>query len=48
MSLEVRAEFFGLWLPVPRLISPSLDTSPLLFSKLGSNSRLGAVLGPCL
>ena len=44
MSLEV----FGLWLPIPGLISQSLDTSPLLLSELGCNSRLGAALGPCL
>ena len=33
-----------LWLG---LISPSWDTSPLLLSELGCNSKLGAVLGLC-
>ena len=32
----------------PRLVFPSLDTSPLLLLELGCNSRLGAALGLCL
>ena len=35
-------------LPMPRLISPSLGTSPPLLSELGCNSKLGAALGLCL
>ena len=35
-------------LPMPRLISPSLSTSPPLLSELGCNSKLGVVLSLCL
>ena len=38
----------GLWLPMLGLVSPSLDTFPLLLSELGCNNRLGAALGLCL
>ena len=38
----------GLWLSMPGLVSPSLDTSPLLISELGCSNRLGAALGLCL
>ena len=34
-----------LWLPMPGLVFPSLDTSSLLLSELGCNNRLGVVLG---
>ena len=47
-ELGSKVVVFELWLPMPRLISPSLDTSPLLLSELGCNSRLGAALGLCL
>ena len=35
-------------LPMPKLISPSLGTSPPLLSELGYNSKLGAELVLCL
>ena len=39
---------FELRLPMPKLISPSLGTSPPLLSELGCNSKLGAALVLCL
>ena len=37
-----------LWLPKPKLIFPSLGTSPPLLSELDCNSKLGAALVLCL
>ena len=47
-SLGSKGRVFGLWLQMPGSVSPLLDTSPLLLSKLGCNSRLGVVLSLCL
>ena len=46
-ELESKGGASGLRLLMLRLISPSLDTSPLLLSELGCNSKLGVVLGLC-
>ena len=47
-ELESKGGAFGLRLLMPGLVSHSLDTSPLLLSELGCNSRLDVVLGLCL
>ena len=47
-ELENKGRAFGLRLLTPGLVSPSLDTSPLLFSELDYNSRLDVVLCLCL
>ena len=47
-ELGSKGGVFELWLPMAELISPSLDTSPLILSELGCNSRLGVALGLCL
>ena len=43
-ELESKGGAFGLWLLMPGLVSPSLDTSLLLISELGCNSKLDDVL----
>ena len=47
-ELESKGGVFGLRLLTPGLVSPSLDTSPLLLSELSCNSRLDVILGFCL
>ena len=43
-ELESKGGAFGLRLLKPGLVSPSLDTSPLLLSELGYNCRQDVVL----
>ena len=47
-ELESKGRAIGLQSLTPGLVSPSLDTSPLLLLELGYNSRLDVVLGFCL